>query len=128
MANVILSCVKYLLLQSVFTPHRLTSYYLELEVLLGQLLPPQRTSSCSAEAATATGRHLFAEGAYDLVMQMMDSYKCSTAPTDIITQSSSSSSGLQWGSSGSVQLLHLAAVWHAIMRARARSYESYQDR
>jgi hypothetical protein len=44
------------------------------------------------------------------------------------SSSDSSSSSLCWGSGGSVQLLHLAAVWHAIMRARARSYVSHEDR
>ena len=109
------------MLQAIFTPERLTSYCLRFEVLLGQLLPPLHTSTNSAGGATATGRHLFAEGAYDMVMQMVKG--SSTAMEDC-----SSSTSLSWGSGGSVQLLYLAAVWHAIMRARARSYESYADR
>jgi hypothetical protein len=111
-----------------FTPERLTSYFLRLEVLLGLLLPPHHTSSSSSTgAAAATGTHVFAEGAYDMVMETVlgDSSR-----TEVPMSSSSdhSSSSLSWASNGSVQLLHLAAMWHAIMRARARKYDSYGDR
>ena len=97
------------------------SCYLRLDVLLGLLLPPppQSTSSSSAGAATATGRHMFAEGAYDSVMQMANG--CNEAKKNF-------SSSLQWDSCGSLHLPRLAAVWHAIMRARARSYDSYEER
>ena len=114
----------YIVAQAIFMPERLTSYYLRLEVLLGQLLPPQHTSSSSAGPATATGRHLFSEGAYYLIMQMVN--RGNTAMEDCSSSSSNSSGSLRSG--GSAQLLHLAAVWHAIMRARARSYDSYEDR
>ena len=94
-------------------------------MLLGLLLPPQHTSSSTAGAATATGRHLFAEGAYDLVMRMANS--SSIAADDV---GSSSSCSTTWSSSStlSVMLLQLAAVWHAIMRAKARDYASPLDR
>ena len=62
---------------------------------------------------------MFAEGAYDSVMQMVEGRA---------DAKKNFSSSLQWGSCGSLHLLHLAAVWHAIMRARARSYDSYEDR
>ena len=103
-------------------------------MLLGALLP---SSSSGSGALAARGSQLFAETAYEEVMHL-----CSKLAQDEQQQqlkqgvvslgggssSSNSSSSLPWGSGGSVQLLHLAAVWHAIMRARARSYESYQDR
>jgi hypothetical protein len=114
----------------VFTPQRLVSYCLRLEVLLGALLP---CHSSPSDPAAPESTHVFAERAYNLVQQVESrnrdpNHLHGGAGFATKASSSSSSSSLSWGSGGSVQLLHLAAVWHAIMRARARRYDSYQER
>jgi hypothetical protein len=124
--------VDFCLLQAVSSPDLLAWSYLRVEVLLGLLLPPQ-PSSISSSSSTGPGlavrRHLFAEGAYDMVMEMtLNGNSSSSSTSNPQGDTSSSNSSLSWASGGSALVLHFAAVWHALMRAKARNYASYQDR
>ena len=99
-------------------------------MLLGALLP---SSSSQSDVTALRGYELFAEASYGQVMHLYSRAQGQQHQQQPLKQGvgslgGSSSSSSQWDSGGSFQLLHLAAVWHAIMRARARSYDLYADR